>query len=73
MSVAIVIIVEFLEPPLRVVLMYAQKKKKGRFWGEADADYLSSGSNKMKVWRRWSRFLLLDCCGWVIILGSACV
>ena len=41
--------------------------------GEAGADYLPSGSNKVKVWRRWSGFLLLDCSGWVLILGSACV
>ena len=49
------------------------EKKKGRFWSEAGADYLSSGSNKMKMWTQWSRFLLLDCCGWGVILGSTCV
>ena len=48
------------------------RKKKGRFWSEAGAGYLPSGSNKVKVWRRWSR-LLVDCCGWELILGSACV
>ena len=40
----------------------ALEKKKGRFWGEAGAGYLSSGGNKVKVWRWWSR-LLVDCCG----------
>ena len=49
------------------------EKKKGRFWGEACADYLPTGSNKVKVWRLWRGFLLLDCCGWVVILGRACV
>ena len=49
------------------------RKKKGRFWSEAGADYLPIGSNKVKVGRWWSGFLLLDCCGWVVILGSACV
>ena len=33
---------------------------------------LPSGSNKVKVWRWWSR-LLVDCCGWELILSSACV
>ena len=70
---AIVTIAEFLEPPLWVVLICALKKKKRRFWGEAGADYLLSGSNKVKVWRQWSGFLLLHCCGWVVILGSTCV
>ena len=49
------------------------EKKKGRFWGEAGADHLPSGSNKVKVWRWWSEFLLFGCCGWVVILGSASV
>ena len=48
------------------------KKKKWRFWGEAGAGYLASGSNKVKLWRQWSR-LLVDCCNWVLILGGACV
>ena len=39
------------------------EKKKGRFWGEAVAGYL---------WRQCSG-LLVDCCGWVLILGSVCV
>ena len=47
------------------------RKKKRRFWDEAGADYLPSGSNEVKLWRRLSGFLLLDCCGWVVILGSA--
>ena len=25
------------------------------------------------MWRQWNEFLFLDCCGWVVILGSACV
>ena len=41
------------------------REKEGRFWGEAGAAYLSSGSNEVKVWGRWSGFLLVDCCGWV--------
>ena len=49
------------------------EKKKGRFWGEAGAGYLPSGSIEVKVWRRWNRFLLVDCSGWVVILGSVCV
>ena len=48
------------------------EKKKGRFWIEAGAGNLPSGSNKVKMQRRWSG-LLVDCCGWVLILGSACV
>ena len=48
------------------------EKKKGRFWGEAGAGYLPNGSNKVKVWR-WESGLLVDCCSWVAILGSACV
>ena len=49
------------------------EKKKGRFWGEASANYLPRESNEVKVWRWWSGFLLLDCCGWVVILGNGCV
>ena len=45
--------------------------KKGRFLGEAVTAYLPSGSNKVKVWRGWSGFLLVGCCGWVVTLGSA--
>ena len=48
------------------------EKKKGRFWGQASAGYLPNGSKKGKVWRQWSR-LLLDCCSWVVILGSVYV
>ena len=48
------------------------EKKKGKSWGETGAAYLSSGSSKVKVWRQWSR-LLVSCCSWVLILGSACV
>ena len=47
------------------------EKKKGRFWDEAGAGYLPSGSSRVKVCRRWSR-LLVDRCSWVLILGSAC-
>ena len=36
------------------------KKKKWRFWGEAGAVYLASGSNTVKLWRQWCR-LLVDC------------
>ena len=46
------------------------EKKKGRFWSEAGAGYLPSGSNGVKEWRRWSSFLLLDCCSWVVILAG---
>ena len=45
----------------------------GRFWGEAGAAYLSSGSNEVEVWGLWSGFLLVNCCGWVVFLGSACL
>ena len=48
-------------------------EKKKRFWGEAGTGYLPNRSNELKVWRRWSGFLLSDCCGWVVVLGSACV
>ena len=48
------------------------KKKKGRFLGEAGAGYLPSGSNKVKVSRWWSG-LLVNCCVWVLIVGSVCV
>ena len=70
---AIATISEFSKPPLQVVLMYALRKRRGDSGGEAGADYLPSGSNEVKVWRRLSRFLLLDSCGWVVILGSACM
>ena len=66
------IIAEFLELPLRVVLMYAWKKE-GRLWSEAGAEHVPSESNEVKVWGRLREFLLVDCCGWVVILGSACV
>ena len=41
--------------------------------GEAAAGYLPSGSSEVKLWGRWSGFLLVDYCGWVVILDSACV
>ena len=50
-----------------------QEKMEGRFWDEAGAGYPPSGSKEVKVWRRWSRFLLVDCCSWVLFLGSASV
>ena len=56
-----------------IVMACVVKKKKGRFWCEASAGYLPSGSNKVKVWRWWIKFLLVDCCGWVVILVSACM
>ena len=34
---------------------------------------MPSESNEVKVWGRLGEFLLVDCCGWVVILGSACV
>ena len=48
------------------------KNKKVRFWRETGTGYQASGSNKVKLWRQWSR-LLMDCCSWVLILGGACV
>ena len=42
-----------------------RKKKKG----DSGVKQVLVGSNKVKVWRRQSRFLLVDCCGWVIILS----
>ena len=47
--------------------------KKGSFWGEAGAGYLPSENNKVKVWESWRGFLLVDCCGWVVIFGSVFV
>ena len=32
-------------------------------WAEAGAGYLPRGSNEVKVWEKWSRFLMADCCG----------
>ena len=29
---------------------------------------MPSGSNAVKIWRQWSIFLLMDCCGWVVVL-----
>ena len=46
-SVSTATIVEFLQLSLRVVLIHAWKKK--RFWGEAGARYVPTGSNEMKV------------------------
>ena len=63
---------EFLKLFLRVVFICAGKKE-GRFWGEAVTGYLTRGSNKVKLWQQWTGFLLVDCCGWVVILGKACV
>ena len=37
------------------------ERMKGRFLGEPGAGYMPSGSNNLKVWRRWSR-LLVDYC-----------
>ena len=45
-------------------------KKKWKFWGEAAAVYLASESNKVKLWRQWSR-LWVDCCSGLLILCSA--
>ena len=58
---------EFLKLFLRVVFICAGKKER-RFWGEAGTGYLTRESNKVKLWQQWSGFLLVDCCGWVIIL-----
>ena len=44
---------DILEPSLQVVLVYSMLEKKNcRFWSEADAGYLLSGSNKVKLWRQ---------------------
>ena len=48
------------------------KKKKGIVLGKAGAVYLPSESNKVEVWRWWSG-LLVNCCVWVLIVGSVCV
>ena len=50
-----------------------RKKEEGRLWGEAGAGYLPNGSNEVKVWGQWSGFLLVDCCGQMVIVGSDCV
>ena len=34
---------------------------------------MPSGSNEVKIWRQWSMFVLMGCCGWVVILGIACI
>ena len=34
------------------------------------AVFLSDGNNDVKVWGRCARFLLVDCCGWVVFLDS---
>ena len=47
--------------------------EKRKFEGGAGAGYQPSESNNVKVWRQPSGFLLAECCGWVVILGSACV
>ena len=66
-------IVESLGPSLWVAQVnVCLERRGGRFWGEAGAGYLP-GSNKMNVWVEWSWFLLVDCCTWVVIVGSACV
>lgn len=70
-SVSTATIVEFLQLSLRVVLIHAWKKK--RFWGEAGARYVPTGSNEMKVWGQWNGYLLVDCCLLAVILGSNCV
>lgn len=40
---------------------------------EVCSQYVASGRDKVKVWGQLSRFLLVDCCSWGIILGSAYV
>ena len=50
-----------------------RKKREGRFWGEAGAVYLSSKCSEVKRLEQSSRFLLVDCCNWMVIVGSACV
>ena len=66
-------VAEFLEPFLRVALTYMTEKNEGRFLGGAGAGYLPSGSNKVKAWGQCNGFLLVSCCGWAVILASACV
>ena len=49
------------------------REKEERFWGEAGAVYLSSGSNEVKVCGQWNGLLLVDWWDWAVFLGSACV
>ena len=60
-------IAEFLEP-FYGLYWCMSRQKKGRFWGEADAAYLSSGSNQVHV-----RGLLVDCRYWLVFPVKACV
>ena len=71
-SVAPATITEILESFYGLYLCMAREKER-RFWGEIGNVNLSCGSNKVKVRGRQSRFLLVDCCGWVEFLGSAFV
>ena len=50
---AIPTIADFLELSMQVVLVYSMLEKKNwGFWYEADAGYLLSGSNRVKLWRQ---------------------
>ena len=62
-----------MEQSLWVVLMYAWNKKEERLWSESGVGYLPGGRNEVKRRRRWNEILLVVCCGWVVILGGACV
>ena len=70
-SVAIATIAGFLGAIVTICVDVCLGSKKGKFLGEAVTAYLPSGSNKVKVWRGWSGFLLVGYCGWVVTLGSA--
>ena len=48
------------------------REKGRRLQGDAGAGYLP-GSIKVKAWEEQSWFLLVDCCTWVVIIGSVCV
>ena len=64
-------IVEFLSHFVGCTDVCLEKRREDS--GVTGAAYLSSGINKVKMWGRLSRFLLVDCCGWVVFLGSVCV
>ena len=45
----------------------------GRYLGEVGIIHLSGQRNSLKVWGLWCRFLLVDCCGWVVNQDGVCI
>ena len=42
--------------------VHLENRRGGCSGGEADSGYLPRGSSWVKVWERWSTFVLLGCC-----------